>query len=122
MIKFVFDNGSFRSAEYAITYSLDSNIETITSYGGFTDIYRKNGGNKNEYTISITFRKKAEYDLLSTNFAQGNKLTFYRFDYDLKDYVYDGMYVFVNKLNVKDESDPFKKFKKNTSFTIRRVI
>lgn len=122
MIKFVFDNGSFRITDYQISDNLDSNVETITSYGGFTDIYKRNGGNKNEYTISMTFRKKAEYDLLRTNFAQGNKLTFYRFDYDLKEYVYDGMYVFVNKLNVKDESDPFKKFKKNTSFTIRRVI
>ena len=59
MIKLVFDNGNFRVSEYTINDNLNSNIETITSYGGFTDVYRRNGGNKNEYTISITFRKKA---------------------------------------------------------------
>ena len=122
MIKLVFDNGNFRVSEYTINDNLNSNIETITSYGGFTDVYRRNGGNKNEYTISITFRKKEQYELLRNNFAQGNSVHLHRYDYDLKSFIDEGEFVFVNKLNVKDESDPFKKFKKSTTFTIRKVI
>ena len=124
MLKLVFNNKIYRILDYDLSLQNPSTKSTVESFGGFTTVYTVYGDSKESYTIKISFRDRATLNSFKNDlFAPDIKsFTMQEYNDDAKLFETVGEYTFTGNYTEKIVSDPVRKFKREISFSFKRII
>ena len=124
MLKLKFNTKIYKINDYDLSFKNPSTKSIVESFGGFTTVYTVYGDSKETYTIKIILRDKATLDSLKNDLFAPDIKSFTMFEYNNGTKLFEtvGEYTFTGDYSEKIVSDPVRKFKREISFSFKRII